>query len=131
MNRYSRLLLSLCGTAMLAMGTVATAATAPTVGDTYTYRYVNGYSKEARGQLRYEVTRIDADRVSYAVTPDNSLAGIARTEVYTRDGNWLRSPVENHGVKIEYEFAAAYPAYVFPLDAGKTWSLRVKAMVIG
>ncbi|MNC86813.1 hypothetical protein D3C83_24940 [compost metagenome] len=30
---------------------------------------------------------------------------------------------------VEYVFATAYPAYVFPLEPGKSWSVRVKATV--
>ncbi len=33
----------------------------------------------------------------------------------------------NHDQPVEYEFAQPYPAYDFPLDVGKTWSLRVNA----
>lgn len=107
------------------------AAGAPAVGDTYTYRLVNGYSKEVRGQLRYEVSRVEPDRTSFTVTPDNAEAGSERTEIYAKDGNWLRVPIESHGQQVVYEFASAYPAYVFPLDPGKSWSLRVKASVAG
>jgi hypothetical protein len=47
--------------------------------------------------------------------------------VYTPDGNWLRHPVSNHDRDIEYDFQTPYPAYPFPLDFGKTWSVRVNA----
>jgi hypothetical protein len=48
--------------------------------------------------------------------------------VLTREGNWLRHPVVNHDQPVEYEFAPAYPAYVFPLDPRKSWSMRVSAV---
>ena len=51
-----------------------------------------------------------------------------RTEVYTPDGNWLRHPLINHDQPVEYDFAQPYPAYMFPLDTGKSWSLRVNAV---
>ena len=119
------------GAAALVVATTAFAAAPPVAGDTYVYRLVNGYSKETRGQLRYQVVRVEADRIAVSVTPDNVEAGAQRTDVYTQEGNWLRHPVESHGAKVEYEFATAYPAYVFPLEPGKTWSVRVKATVPG
>jgi hypothetical protein len=109
--------------------TTAFAATPPVVGDAYVYRLVNGYNKEARGLLRYQVTRAEPDRITISVTPDNPEAGLQRTIVYTQEGNLLRHPVESHGNKVEYEFATAYPAYVFPLEPGKSWSMRVNATV--
>lgn len=111
------------------MGPGALAAGAPAAGDVYVYRLVNGYSKEVRGQLRHQVDKVEGNNITLSVTPDNAAAGIERTEIVTREGNWLRNPLENHGWKVEYEFATSYPAYVFPLDAGKTWSVRVTATV--
>jgi hypothetical protein len=69
--------------------------------------------------------------VTYSINPDKAAAGWQHTVVLTPEGNWLRHLVESHGEKIEYEFATAYPAFVFPLDTGKTWSIRVKATVPG
>lgn len=114
-------------TAMLS-GT-ALAQTPPAAGDTYLYRLVNGYNKEDLAQIRYEVAKVEGGSVTLAVTPDKADGGVARTDVYTREGNWLRHPVENHGQAIEYVFATAYPAFVFPLDPGKSWSVRVPASV--
>lgn len=119
------------GSAALVVVTTAFAAAPPVAGDAYVYRLVNGYSKESRGQLRYQVARVEPDRVTVSVTPDNPEAGAQRTDVYTQEGNWLRHPVESHGAKVEYEFATVYPAYVFPLEPGKSWSVRVKATVPG
>jgi hypothetical protein len=107
------------------------AASSPAVGDSYEYRLVNGHNHEALGQIRYRVDRVDADRITVSVTPDSSAAGVQRTEIYTKEGNWLKHPVESHGGRVEYEFATAYPAYVFPLDTGKSWSVRVDATVAG
>jgi hypothetical protein len=104
------------------------AAAAPAAGDTYVYRLANGYNHEVRGQIHYRVDKIDADRITVAVTTDTPSLGAARTEVYTKDGNWLRHPLVNHDQPVEYEFASAYPAYVFPLDSGKSWSVRVNAV---
>ena len=105
----------------------AGAAAAPAAGDIYVYRVINAYNGEAQGQVTYRVDRIDADRVTVSVTPDNAALGSAHTEIYTKDDNWLRHPVINHDRPVEYEFSPPFPSYVFPLDAGKSWSIRVNA----
>lgn len=110
-------------------GLTCPAAGAPAMGDAWVYQVVNAYNREVLGKVHYQVDRADADRVILAVSPDNPAAGAVRTEVHTREGNWLQAPVESHGVPMDYEFATAYPAYVFPLEAGKTWSMRVDARV--
>lgn len=116
--------------AWLALGaSTACAAGTPAAGDVYLYQVVNGYNREVLGKVRYEVSAVEAGRVVMAVSPDSAAAGAARTEVYAADGNWLRAPIESHGVPVEYEFAAPYPAYVFPLKPGGRWSLRVGAAV--
>jgi hypothetical protein len=111
------------------MGLATPVSGAATVGDAYSYRVVNGYNKEVLGKVDYRVDQVGLDRVTVSVTPDNAETGWAHTETYTSEGNWLRNPIESHGVPVEYEFATAYPAYVFPLDPGKSWSVRVKATV--
>jgi hypothetical protein len=105
------------------------AAGTPAVGDVYSYQLVNGYNKEVRGKVQYQVEQVGADRITVSVSPDNAEAGWAHSETYTNEGNWLRNLVESHGVPVEYVFATAYPAYVFPLEPGKSWSVRVKATV--
>lgn len=117
------------GSAALIVASTSFAATPPATGDAYVYRLLNGYNKETRGTLNYQVASVDAARVTVSVTPDNPGAGKQRTYVYTPEGNWLRHEVENHGEKIQYEFVEAYPAFVFPLEQGKSWSMRVKATV--
>ena len=97
------------------------------VGDTWVYRISNGYNNEVRGQVRYQVEQVDAGRTVVSATPDHPSLGQAYTVVYTKDGNWLRHPVASHGQSVEYEFATAYPAYVFPLKPAQSWSLRVYA----
>ena len=103
------------------------AVAAPAVGDTYVYRVSNAYNNEARGSLTYRVDNIDSDRVTVSVTPDQPSLGLPYTTVSTRDGNWLRHPLINHDMSVDYTFSPAYPAYVAPLDAGKSWSRRVRA----
>jgi hypothetical protein len=110
---------------------IAGRAAAPGVGDTYVYSVVNKYSKEALGQLSFRVEKAGADSVTVSVTPSAPSAGAARTHVYAKGGNWLRHPVESHGKPVEYVFTTPYPAYVFPLEKGKSWSQRVQARVEG
>lgn len=126
---WQRMLSSAVGAAALITATTASAAGPSAEGDVYVYRLVNGYNKEVVGQLRYQVSKVERGNVTFSVTPDNPSAGVERTEIFTKEGNWLRHLLENHGQKVEYEFAAAYPAYVFPLEPGKSWSLRVSATV--
>ena len=122
-----------CALAALLVGPggPAIAATELASGSAYVYRLVNGYSKEVRGQLHYRVDKVDPAGYTVSVSPDNSAAGFARTEIYTKEGNSLRRLLESHGQKVEYVFASAYPAYAFPLDPGKSWSTRVSATVPG
>lgn len=119
------------GAALLAVmaAFASPAAAAPAVGDSYSYQLVNGYNKQISGRMHYRVEQVGPDSVTVSVSPDNPEAGWAHSETYTSEGNWLRNLVENHGVPVEYAFAAAYPAYRFPLDTGKTWSVRVNATV--
>jgi len=114
--------------ALVAAATVVPAGAAPQPGDTYVYRVLNAYNNEVRGQIQYRIDKIDADRVEFAVTTDTPSLGTARTEIYTVDGNGLRRPLINHDQLHDYEFAIAYPAYVFPLETGKSWSMRVDAI---
>ncbi len=125
----AKLLRGACIAFLTACLPAASAAAAPAAGDTYVYQVVNAYNREVLGKVQHQVSTTDAGRVTVSVSPDAAAAGAERTEVYTNDGNWLRAPVESHGVPVEYEFAAPYPAYAFPLDPGKTWSVRVSASV--
>ncbi len=99
------------------------------VGETRIYRLSNGYNSEVRGEFRYQVEKVDADRTVVSVTPDRPSLGQTRNEVYTTDGNWLRRPLDNHDQPVEYEFATAYPAYLLPFEQGKSWSIRVNATI--
>lgn len=98
------------------------------VGNSWAYRVSNGYNNEVRGQIRYQVEQVEAGRTVVSVTPEAPYLGQAYTAVYTKDGNWLRHPVTNHDQPVQYEFAQAYPAYVFPLAPDQSWSVRVNAI---
>lgn len=111
------------------IGPAAITAGIPAAGDVYVYRQVNGYNNEVRAQVRYRVDKLESDRVTVSVTMHGPSGEAAYTEIYTREGNWLRHPLVNHNQMVEYEFAAAYPAYAFPLAPGKSWSVRVNATV--
>jgi hypothetical protein len=96
-------------------------------GDTYVYRISNGYNSEVRGKINYRVEKSESDRVEVAVTTDTPSAGSARTEIYTKNGNWLRHTLASHDQLREYEFAKPLPVFGPPADAGGSWSVRVDA----
>ena len=118
-----------CGTlALLAMLFTAPAsfAATPAVGDAYTYRLTNGFTREIAGQIRYEVTAAStAQGQVVTVTTDSPLIGPDRTEIHTTDGQWLRRPLDSHGINVEYEFSPALPS----MSSGRAWSTRVNAKV--
>lgn len=114
--------------AALIAAAIAAEAAAPAAGDSWAYRVINGYNNEVRGKIQYRIDKVDADRVAVAYSNDGVQLGRPRTDVYTSDGNWLRHPLINHDQPVVYDFAQPYPAYMFPLDTGKSWSLRVNAV---
>jgi hypothetical protein len=103
------------------------AVAAPALGDTFVYRVINAYNGEVVGHVSYRVDKVEAGQVSVSVTPDRAALGSPHTEVLAADANWLRHTLINHDVPVEYNFSPPYPAYVAPLDAGKSWSMRVSA----
>ena len=105
---------------------IASAASA-VAGDTVVFRVANGYNNESRGQIQYHIDEINADRVTVSASTDVPALGLQKTAIYTKEGNWLRHTLTNHDQPVEYEFSPPYPAYVFPLETGKSWSLRVTA----
>jgi hypothetical protein len=99
----------------------------PAAGDTAVYRVINAYNGEVRGEIHYRVDKVESASVVVSVSTNSPYAGVPHTEVYTTEGNWLRHPVVNHDRPTDYDFAPPYPAYPFPLDIGKSWSMRVNA----
>jgi hypothetical protein len=97
-------------------------------GDAYTYRVINGYNSEVRGQVQYRVQASPADRIEVAVTTDTPSAGSARTEIYTANGNWLRRPLASHDRLRDFEFATPLPVYAPPSPSEGAWSTRVNAI---
>ena len=104
-----------------------TVAAAPVAGATYVYLLSNGYNNAPRAQITYRVEQVDGDRVAVAVSAEGAPVEAPRTEVYAADGNWLRAALTSHNQLRVFEFAPAYPAYAFPLEPGKSWSMRVSA----
>ena len=96
-------------------------------GDAYVYRISNGYNNEVRGKVSYRIEKSQADRIEAAVTPDTPSAGSARTEVYTKNGNWLKHTLTSHDQLREFEFVQPLPVYVPPGGADGSWSVRVDA----
>lgn len=120
-------LFAACVALSLAVASVTAGAAAPAAGETYVYRVSNGYNNVVLGKIQYRVDKIEADRVAVSVTTDVPALGGARSEIYNRDGNWLRHALTNRDNPVDYEFAQPYTAYGLPLDTGKSWSVRVAA----
>jgi hypothetical protein len=110
---------------MVACALIAVAA--PAVGDTYIYRVINAYNHEAVGQVTCRVDKVEAGQMTVSVTPDRPSLGEPHTDILTSDANWLRHPLINHDMPVEYTFSPPFPAYMTPLDTGKSWSTRVNA----
>ena len=107
------------------------AAATPAAGDAYVYRLINGYNGETAGELRHEITAAStAQGLVVAVTAEKPSRELSRTEIHTPDGQWLRHPLDSHGISTDYEFSPALPAVVMPA-AGKSWSVRVNARIPG
>jgi hypothetical protein len=118
-----------CFVLVLAVLSVGAVAAAPAAGETYVYRVSNGYNHLALGTIQYRVDKVEPDRVAVSVSTDVPALGGARTEIYNKDGNWLRHAVTSRDAPVDYEFAQPYVAYAFPLDPGKSWSVRVNASI--
>ncbi|HEV7822202.1 MAG TPA: hypothetical protein VGO84_13560 [Burkholderiales bacterium] len=99
----------------------------PRTGDRLIYLVRNGYNGEPVGQLDYRMDSAERDHYVAAVTASPGFAAPSRTELYRSDGNWVHHALTNHNQLVEYEFNPPYPAYVFPLEARRTWSQRVNA----
>jgi hypothetical protein len=119
-----------CLVAALAVLSLSAApAAVAAVGDAYTYRVTDRYTNEARGDITYQVDKIDGNRVMASVSSQNSLVEAGRTAIFTSEGNWVRHAIDSHGFPQTIEFSADSPAYAFPLAVGKRWSMRAPARV--
>lgn len=95
---------------------------APTLatGNAWRYAVKDGFTGIARGNVEYRVQNVSGDTVSVEVVAD----GRTSTELYARDGNWLKRPATNLQ---EFAYSPAYRAFDFPLVPGKQWSARATA----
>ncbi len=89
-------------------------------GSVWRYAVSDGFTGLPRGTVEYRVRSVEGD----AVTVDVVANGQERSDVYTRDGNWLRRPATNMQT---FTYSPAYRALDFPLAAGKRWSARAMA----
>lgn len=98
------------------------AADAPSVavGDSWTYRVRDGFTGIERRTERYRVERVGGGNITVA-RDDN---GVAETQVYDGQWNWLKRPATNLQ---SFDYSPAYQAFDFPLAPGKTWHERLTA----
>ena len=89
-------------------------------GSTWRYVVSDGFTKIARGTVEYRVLGVEGN----VVTVDVRNGTQESTELYTRDGNWLRRPATNMQV---FSYNPPYRAFDFPLVAGKRWASRATA----
>ena len=101
--------------------TAEVAAPTPKAGSFWRYAVLDGFTRIPRDTVEYRVTGIDADVVTVNVSTDRQQQS---TELYSREGNWLRRPATNMQ---EFTFSPAYRAFDFPLVAGKKWRARATA----
>lgn len=90
-------------------------------GEEWTYRVRDGFTGLARPTERHRVTEATGDRVAVTVSREGANDEL---QVYDRQWNWLRHPATNLQA---FDFSPAYPAYAFPLTAGRTWNARLTA----
>lgn len=90
-------------------------------GAQWTYRVRDGFTDLPRPTERYRVTEVNGDRVAVTVSREGANDDI---QLYDRQWNWLKHPATNLQTFI---YSPAYPAYAFPLVAGRTWNARVMA----
>jgi hypothetical protein len=90
------------------------------VGNDWRYAMHDGFTRLPLGTVEYRVSAVQGDTVTVDVRSNQ----LESTELYARDGNWLRRPAPNLHT---FSYSPAYPAFVFPLAPGKTWNARVTA----
>jgi hypothetical protein len=91
-------------------------ATAPVVGDSWTYQYTDVW-KGAKGNInRMEVAAIDEAGVHMAIKRA-ATGSLISTQLFTPEMN----PIDRGGM----HFAPSFARYAFPLAPGKEWSSEV------
>jgi hypothetical protein len=86
------------------------------VGDSWTYRLHDGFTKIDQGTFHHVIRDISNGRVTLEITRRDR-AG-SEIEIYDREWNWLKRPATNLET---FEYTPAYRAFDFPLSPGKTW----------
>jgi hypothetical protein len=92
------------------------------VGDSWVYRYSDGFTQQTRGNFTHTITAIAGDVVTVEIKSADGR--LVRTDRYTRDWNWLEHPMTNLQ---PFKFEPAYPALSFPLASGKSWGVATRA----
>lgn len=87
------------------------------VESSWRYAVHDGFTKLPRGTVEYRVSAVQDGTVTVEVRNE----GRESTEIYARDGNWLKRPATNMQI---FMFSPAYQAFAFPLAPGKTWKAR-------
>jgi len=90
-------------------------------GARWTYRVRNGFTGLPLPTERYRVTEAGGERIAVTVSREGANDEI---QVYDRQWNWLKHPVTNQQM---FDYSPAYPAYEFPLVAGRAWNTRLMA----
>jgi hypothetical protein len=96
-------------------------ATAVKVGDFWEYRVTDAYTGFDRGTYRYEVTRVDGNRIVVDVTHDGQRVD---TLMYSAGWNGIDTPLTNLQ---RWHYSPPFPAYAYPLEPGKSWYTVVNA----
>ena len=88
-----------CAAVMLAMSAGSVAA--PVEGEKYVYRIVNAYNNEARGQLYYQVGKVDPNAYIVSVTQDSPWGADANlAETKTIEFDWY-APALGRSVRMD------------------------------
>ena len=92
-----------------------------TTGQFWEYAVRDGYTGTARGIYRYTVSRVDADRVVVDVARNGERID---AHIYSPGWNGIEHPLTNLQ---RFRFDPPFPAFAFPLYAGKRWQRTVRA----
>jgi hypothetical protein len=91
------------------------------VGDYWEYAVRDGYTRIPRGIYRYEVTRIEPDRIIVTLTNDGAQLD---TLVYAGGWNARELPITPMD---RFRYDPPYEAFAYPLKPGKTWRMAVQS----